>query len=48
VKNTRYGFGRERRLRIVFAGRPAPRWLRREIARDQDAALIDAAALVGD
>ena len=48
MKNTRYGFGRERRLRIVFTGRPAPLWLRREIARDQDAVLIDAAALVGD
>lgn len=46
VRETRYGFGRERRLRLVFTGQAAPRWLQRAVARREDAALIDAAALV--
>lgn len=48
MKETRYGFGRERRIRLVFAGRAAPLWLRRDVIRRQDAALIDAEALVGE
>jgi hypothetical protein len=47
VRETRYGFGRERRLRLVFTGRLAPTWLRRAIARRPDAELIDAEALSG-
>jgi hypothetical protein len=46
IRETRYGFGRERRLRLVFTGRAAPQWLQREVARREDAALIDARALV--
>jgi hypothetical protein len=48
VRETRYGFGRERRLRLVFTGRAAPTWLRREVARRPDAELIDAGALLGE
>lgn len=48
IRETRYGFGRERRLRLLFTGRTAPVWLRREAARRPDALLIDAEALVGD
>lgn len=47
MRETRYGFGRERRLRIVFTGRPPSPELRREIVRNRDAVLIDAAAMVG-
>jgi hypothetical protein len=47
VRETRYGFGRERRLRLVFAGRRPPTWLRRDTARSQDTRLIDAEALLG-
>jgi hypothetical protein len=47
MRKTRYGFGRERRLRLVFTGRPASQALRREIARNREAVLLDAAALVG-
>jgi hypothetical protein len=47
VGETRYGFGRERRLRLVFTGRGAPTWLRREVARRRDAELIDARTLLG-
>ena len=48
VRETRYGFGRERRIRLVFTGRPAPRWVQRAVARRHDAELIDAEALGGD
>ncbi len=48
VRETRYGFGRERRLRLLFTGHHAPRRLQREVARRHDAELIDADALVGD
>lgn len=47
MRETRYGFGRERRLRLVFVGRPAPAALRRAVARTQDAELIDAEVLAG-
>ncbi len=47
IRETRYGFGRERRLRLVFTGGRTPTWLRRMIARRPDAELIDAGALVG-
>lgn len=48
VRETRYGFGRERRLRLLFTGRPAPTWLKRDVVRRHDAKLIDAEALLGD
>ena len=48
LRETRFGFGRERRVRLVFTGHDAPRWLQREVARRHDAELIDAGALVGD
>ena len=48
IRETRYGFGRERRVRVLFTGRSAPRWLQREVARRHDAQLIDAEALAGD
>lgn len=47
VRQTRYGFGREHRLRIVFAGTPAPRWLEREAVRREQCLLIGPEALVG-
>lgn len=47
VRSTRYGFGRERRLRIIVTGRLASASLRREVARRHDAELIDATALLG-
>lgn len=48
MRETRYGFGRERRLRLVFTGHPPPQELRRDIVRNRDAVLIDADALVSD
>lgn len=47
MRETRYGFGREHRLRLIFSGKPVPRALRRDVARRHDAELIDAAALMG-
>lgn len=47
MRASRYGFGRQHRLRLVFTGRPPPVGLVREIARDPDARLIDAEALMG-
>lgn len=40
VRETRYGFGREVRLRIVFTARRPPAELSRAVARRDDAALI--------
>ncbi len=47
LRETRYGFGRERRIRLVFTASEAPGWLQRDIARRHDARLVDAADLVG-
>lgn len=47
VRETRYGFGRERRLRLVFTGRSTPAAVRREAARRRDGEIIDAEALLG-
>jgi hypothetical protein len=47
IRETRHGFGRERRLRLVFTGRTTPTWLRRAVARRPEADLIDADDLVG-
>lgn len=48
IRNTRYGFGREQRLRVVFTGRNTPNWLRREAARRSDARIINAPDMLGD
>jgi len=48
IRETRYGFGRERRRRLVFSGRPVPRRVSRNAARHPDADIIDARALVGE
>lgn len=47
VRRTRYGFGRERRQRLIFTGAPPPAWLRRDVARRDDATLIEPDALLG-
>jgi hypothetical protein len=47
IRETRYGFGRERRLRIVFSPGAIPGALQREAARRHDLHLVDAAALLG-
>ena len=47
VSRTRYGFGRERRQRLIFTGAPPPAWLRRDVARRNDATLIEPEMLVG-
>lgn len=48
IRETRYGFGRQGRIRLVFTGRSTPTWLRREVARRDDARIVDAASLLGD
>ncbi|MGB1656882.1 MAG: hypothetical protein ACPHO4_06000, partial [Longimicrobiales bacterium] len=48
IRETRYGFGRQGRIRLVFTGRSTPTWLRREVARRDDARIVDAAGLMGD
>ena len=47
IRETRYGFGREARLRILFTPQGAPGWLQREVARRHDADIVDAKGLVG-
>lgn len=47
MRETRYGFGRERRLRLIFTGTAAPRRLQRDVARRHDAHVIDVDALLG-
>lgn len=47
VRQTRYGFGRERRLRILFVGETVPPGLLREVARREDAVLVGLNALGG-
>lgn len=47
VAGTRYGFGREGRLRLIFTGRAASGGLRRDVARRHDAHIIDAEGLLG-
>jgi hypothetical protein len=47
VRETRYGFGRERRLRLLFTQDEAPLALQREVARRHDAAVIGLDALAG-
>jgi len=45
VRETRYGFGRERRLRVLFHQGDLPTALQREAARRHDAVLVGPAAL---
>ena len=47
IRATRYGFGRERRLRIVFAGGEPSVPLRREAARRDDVVVVGYDALYG-
>lgn len=47
IRETRWGFGRELRLRTVFSVRDFPRDLEREAARRHDAVLVGAAELAG-
>jgi hypothetical protein len=48
VGETRYGFGRERRLKILFCLEPPPLVLAREAARRHDVEIVDVAALAGE
>lgn len=48
IRSTRYGFGRETRLRLVFTPGPVPPALERETARRYDAELITAEDLAGE
>ena len=47
IRETRYGFGRERRLRILFCAGKASLPLRRTVARRDDAALVELNTLAG-
>lgn len=47
IRETRYGFGRERRLRILFCGGSVSPSLLREVARRDDAALVELDSLAG-
>ncbi len=47
VRETRYGFGRERRLRLLFTQSEAPPALQREAARRHDVAVVGLATLAG-
>jgi len=47
VRETRYGFGRERRLRVLFLEGEAQASLHREVARRDDAALVGLDTLAG-
>lgn len=48
IRETRYGFGRERRLRLVFVQGDIPPALQREAARRTDAWALGLDALAGD
>ncbi len=48
VRETRYGFGRQNRLRLLFTGFTPPRWLEREGVRRDQTFLIGPAELVGE
>jgi hypothetical protein len=47
VRETRYGFGRERRLRVLFLAGRVSSDLVREVARREDAVLVGLDALAG-
>jgi hypothetical protein len=48
VRETRYGFGRERRLRLAFASKAFGPSLQREAARRHDAVLVGPRQLAGE
>ena len=47
ARQTRYGFGRQHRLRLYFTSSDAPRWLERAAARLEQCLLLGPGALVG-
>lgn len=47
VRETRYGFGRQARISLVFAKGDPPRWLQRETAKRPHAHLISTRELLG-
>jgi len=47
ARETRYGFGREHRLRLFFTGADAPRWLERAAVRLNQCILLGPEALTG-
>ena len=47
IRETRYGFGRERCLRILFCGGRVSSDLRRNVARRDDAVLVELDSLAG-
>lgn len=48
IRETRYGFGREARLRVLFLSEAPTPALAREAARRHDVRMVDAAALAGE
>ncbi|MEX2466100.1 MAG: ATP-binding protein [Gemmatimonadota bacterium] len=48
ARGTRYGFGREHRLRLHFMSIEPPRWLERAAVRQDQCLLMGPSALVGD
>jgi hypothetical protein len=48
IRETRYGFGRERRLRVVFAMDPTNQGLSRAVARRDDTVLVSLENLAGE
>ena len=48
MRETRYGFGRERRLRLAFASKELGPSIQREAARRHDAVLIGPRQLAGE
>lgn len=47
ARRTRYGFGRQHRLRLYFTSTEPPRWLERAAVRREQAFLLGPGALVG-
>jgi len=47
VRNTRYGFGREARLRVLFTSGPVEPEVRRRAAREVGAWIVEAETIVG-
>jgi hypothetical protein len=45
LRNTRYGFTRETRVRVLFLDRPAPQALVRRAARSDDVELVELSLL---
>ena len=48
IRETRYGFGRELRLRVLFSPHRFPRSLERQVASRQDGILVGAGHLAGE